>query len=50
MKIDVKHQIDDQFTGVHFPDINPCSYDIGILKFGLNVSAKVKFIVNDDSL
>ena len=36
-----------QFTGVHFPDIKPNSYDKNNMKFDSNVSIKVSFIAND---
>ena len=39
-----------QFTGVHFPDLNPNSYtydNLNNMKLGLNVSANVKFSTND---
>ena len=33
-----------QYTGVHFPDLNPNSNSKNnIMKFGLHVSTKVKF-------
>ena len=37
-----------QFTGVHFPDLNPNSYEnLNNMKLDLNVSTKVKFSAND---
>ena len=40
-----------QFTGVHFPDLNPNSYDnLNIMNLDLNVSNKVKFSANDQNL
>ena len=33
----------DQFTGMHFLDLNPNSYDINTMKLDLNVPTKVKF-------
>ena len=37
-----------QFTGVHFLDLNPNSYDnLNNMKLDLNVSIKVKFCAND---
>ena len=39
-----------QFTGVHFPDLNPNSYtydNLNYMKLDLNVSANVKFSAND---
>ena len=36
-----------QFTGVHFPDLHPNSYDINNMKFDLNVYTKVGFNAND---
>ena len=39
-----------QFTGVHFPDLNPNFYtyhDLNNMKLDLNVSTKVKFSAND---
>ena len=32
-----------QFTGFHFTDLNPYSYDINNMKLDLSVSTKVKF-------
>ena len=42
-----------QFTGVHFPDLNPNSYtydNLNNIKLDLNVSTKVKFSANDQGL
>ena len=41
-----------QFTGVHFPELNPNSYDnLNNIKLDLNVFLpKVKFSANDQSL
>ena len=42
-----------QFTGVHFPDLNPNFYtyhDLNNMKLDLNVSTKVKFSANDQHL
>ena len=40
-----------QGTGVHFPDLNPNSYDnLNTRKLDLNVSAKVKLNANDQVL
>ena len=40
-----------QFTGVHFPDLNPNSYDnLNNMELDLNVSTKVKFSANDQDL
>ena len=40
-----------QFTGVHFPDLNPNSYDdLNNMKLDLNVSTKVKLSANDQGL
>ena len=37
-----------QFTGVHFPDLNPNSYDnLHNMRLDLNVSTKVKLSAND---
>ena len=36
-----------QFTGVHFSDLNPNSYDnLNNMNLDLNVSTKVKFSAN----
>ena len=50
MKDDNWCQVLGQFTGVHFPDIIPNSYDINNMKFDLNVSTNVKFIAIDQGL
>ena len=40
-----------QGTGLHFPDLNPNSYDnLNNMKLDLNVSAKIKFNANDQIL
>ena len=40
-----------QFTGLHFPDLNPNSYDsFNNIKLDLNVSTMVKFSANDQGL
>ena len=40
-----------QFTGAHFPDIIPHSFDINhIMKFDLNVSTKAKHNANEQGL
>ena len=43
MIIDVKHLV----NLLHFPDMNPNSYDINNMKFDLNLSVYVRFIAND---
>ena len=39
-----------QFTSLDFPDLNPNTYDIKNMKFGLNVYTKVNFFANDQGL
>ena len=39
-----------QFTGVHFLNLNPNSYDINNMKLNLSISTIVKFIANDQGL
>ena len=40
-----------QYTGVHFSDLNPNSYDnVNNTKLDLNVSTKIKFSVDDQGL
>ena len=36
-----------QYTGVHFADLNPNSYDINNMKFDLTSCTKVKFNAYD---
>ena len=43
MKDDNWCQTLGQFNGVHFPDLNPNSYDKNNMKLDLNVSTEVKF-------
>ena len=40
-------QILDQFSGVHFLDLNSNFYDTNNMKFDLNVSTIIRFIAND---
>ena len=40
-----------QFTGVHFPDLNPTSYDnLNNMKLDLTGSTKVELSANDQGL
>ena len=36
-----------QFTGAHFPDLKPNSYDINNMNFDSNVFNEVTFVAND---
>ena len=43
VKDDIWGQILGKFIGAHFSDLNPNFYDMNDMKFGLDVSTKVKF-------
>ena len=51
MKDGYRRQALGECTGVHFVDLNLISYDIhNIMKFDLNISAKVRFNLNKAGL